>query len=123
MHYVAMCNFPEVAAAIVRFATLPNQQQRNAHEESAPTNEHRAGGKADVKNDRGKTPAMLAEEGQNAHCTTIMKMAQMAHDDANDETRTAFLANLREFDHAIKATTIARDLARSMRAEHRVEHH
>lgn len=81
-----------------------------------------AGGKVELKNDEGKTPAMIAEATQNAHCTTIMKMAQVARDDANDETRAAFLANLREFDHAIKASSIAKDLAETMRTEHSIEH-
>ena len=65
---------------------------------------------------------MLAEQAENAHCTTILRMAEVAKEETNHETRAAFLASMRECDHAIKATTIAKDLPSSMRAEYALEH-
>lgn len=81
----------------------------------------RAGGDADLKNAEEKTPAMLAEKAQNVQCTTILKMAQVAKEEKSHETRAAFLASMRDYDHAIKATTVAKDLPASMRAERATE--
>ena len=81
----------------------------------------RAGGDADLKNRDEKTPAMLAEKAQNVQCTTILKMAQVVKEEKSHETRAAFLASMRDYDHALKATTIAKDLPQSMRAERAAE--
>ena len=64
---------------------------------------------------------MLAEKAQSVQCTTILKMAQVAKEEKSHETRAAFLASMRDYDHAIKATTIAKDLPASMRAERAAE--
>ena len=75
-----------------------------------------------MKNAREKTPVMLAEQTENAHSTTILRMALVAKEETNHETRAAFLASMRECDHAIKSTTIAKDLPAAMRHEHALEH-
>ena len=117
LHYSAMHNFPEIALALVRFASFSHLHHISFTNDEPVLQSWRRRGPEER---RGEDAGDAGREG--AERAVHDNPEDGAGGEGGEEPRdAAFLASMRDYDHAIKATTVAKDLPASMRAERATE--